>query len=146
MRKQVVKRLLMVGLLNVMAMVVMVGSAQAQSLATKIRINIPFDFSVGDNKLPAGHYSVGRAQSSGDAVLLISNLNHFEVAMPLTNATQSLKPKQAATLVFHRYGEQYYLYQVWPAGATIGRVIVKSRGEREIERQSTYAAVVLKAN
>ena len=144
MKKQVVKRLLMVGLLNVMAMVVMVGSAQAQSLANKIRINIPFDFSVGDNKLPAGHYSIGRAQSSGDAVLLISNLNHFDVVMPLTNAAQSLDPKNLATVVFHRYGEQYYLSQVWPAGSTVGRVLVKSRGERAIERRSEYTAVLVK--
>ena len=120
MKKQVV-RLTMIGLLNVMAMVVMVGSAQAQSLGNRIRITIPFDFNVGNNKLPAGEYLVGRAQpSSGDTVLLISNVNHPESVLPLTNSTQSLDPKDENTLVFHRYGDQYFLSQVWPEGDTFG--------------------------
>ena len=141
MKKQVI-RLTMIGLLNVMAMVVMVGSAQAQSLGNKFRINIPFEFSVGDKKLPAGEYSVGRAlPSSGDAVLLVSNVDHPESAFPLTNSAQSIKPKNADTLVFHRYGDQYFLFQVWPKGATYGRVVVKSRSEREAQRKTSYELV-----
>ncbi|HLM24829.1 MAG TPA: hypothetical protein VK274_07200 [Pyrinomonadaceae bacterium] len=143
MKKQVVRTLMMIGLLNVMAMVVIVGSVQAQSLGDTIRVDIPFDFSVRDKTLPAGEYSIRRAQpSSGDTVLLISSVNNHESVFPLTNAAQSLDPKDVATLVFHRYGDQYFLFQVWPAGATYGRVVVKSRSEREIERQSHYAAVV----
>ena len=116
MKKQVVRTLMMFGL--VMAMFVMVGSAQAQSLANKMRINIPFEFSVGDSKLPAGDYSVGRALStSGDTVLLISNVKHSDSAFPLTNSAQSLDPKDVNTLVFHRYGDQYFLYQVWGKSA-----------------------------
>ena len=138
MKKQVV-RLTMLGL---MAMVVMVGSAQAQSLGNKIRITIPFDFNVGDSKLPAGEYSIGRAQpSSGDTVLLISSVNDNESVFPLTNSAQSLDPKDADTLVFHRYGEQYFLFQVWPAGGTYGRVMVKSRSEREAQRKTSYEIV-----
>jgi hypothetical protein len=141
MKKQVVKMLTMVGLVNVFAMVVMVGAAHGQSLSNRIRINIPFDFTVGNNKLPAGEYSIGRAQpSSGDTVLLISNVNEVANLLPLTNAAQSVEPKHADTLVFHRYGDQYFLYQVWPAGATIGRVIPKSRSEREIARNVGYEA------
>lgn len=141
MKKQVV-RLTMVGLLSVVAMVVMVGSAQAQSLGNKIRINVPFEFSVGDKTLPAGEYSIGRAlPSSGDAVLLISNVDHPESVFPLTNSAQSLKPKDSDTLVFHRYGDQYFLFQVWPAGGTYGRVIVKSRSEREAQRKTSYEVV-----
>lgn len=138
MKKQVVT-LTMVGL---MAMVVMVGSAQAQSLGNRMRINIPFEFNVGDKTLPAGEYSVGRAQpSSGDTVLLISNVNHSESVFPLTNAAQSLDPKDVDTLVFHRYGDQYFLFQVWPAGGTYGRVMVKSRSEREAQRKTSYEIV-----
>jgi hypothetical protein len=140
MKKQVVRTLMMFGL--VMAMFVMVGSAQAQSLSNKMRINIPFEFSVGDSKLPAGEYSIGRAMStSGDAVLLISNVNYSDSVFPLTNSAQSLDPKDVNTLVFHRYGEQYFLYQVWPAGGTYGRELVKSRSEREAQRRTSYEVV-----
>jgi hypothetical protein len=139
MKKQVVKMLTMVGLVNVLGMVVMVGAAHGQSLGDKIRINIPFDFTVGNNKLPAGEYSIGRAQpSSGDTILLISNLNKVANVLPITNAAQRVEPKHADTLVFHRYGDQYFLFQVWPAGATVGRVIPKSRSEREVARNVGY--------
>jgi hypothetical protein len=144
MKKQVVRTLTMV-LVSVMATVVMVGAAQGQSLASKIRINIPFDFTVGDYKLPAGEYAVGRAQlPSGDAVLLVSSLNHQGNVFRLTNTAQSVEPKHVNTLVFHRYGDEYFLYQVWPKGATVGREIPKSRGEREVARQVNYAAVLVK--
>lgn len=140
MKKQVARTLTMISL--VVAMGVMVGSAQAQSLANKMRINIPFEFSVGDSKLPAGDYSIGRAMStSGDAVLLISNVNHSDSAFPLTNSAQSRDRKDVPTLVFHRYGDQYFLYQVWPAGGTYGRELVKSRSERELQRKAPYEIV-----
>jgi len=140
MKKQIVKTLTMIGL--VVAMGVMIGSAQAQSLSNRMRINIPFEFSVGDSKLPAGEYSIGRAQpSSGDTVLLISNVNHPDSVLPLTNSAQSLNSKDVDTLVFHRYGDQYFLYQVWPAGGTYGRELVKSHSERELRRKTLYEVV-----
>ena len=140
MKKQVVKMLTMIGL--VVAMGVMVGSVQAQSLSNGMRANIPFEFSVGDSKLPAGEYSIRRAQpSSGDTVLVISNVNHPDSVLPLTNSAQSLNAKDVNTLVFHRYGDQYFLFQVWPAGGTYGRELVKSHREREAQRKTNYEVV-----
>jgi hypothetical protein len=42
--------------------------------------------------------------------------------------------KDVATLVFHRYGDQYFLFQVWPAGEQTGRQFFKSKAEREAQR------------
>jgi len=75
MKKQLVK-LTKFGFLSVIALVTAVGSAQGQSLAYKLRADIPFDFVVANQKLPAGKYSIGRAiQNSGDSVLLIRSLD-----------------------------------------------------------------------
>ena len=144
MKKQVVRTLTMLGLVSV-AMVLMVGAAQGQSLGNRIRIDVPFDFNVGDNKLPAGEYTIGRAQpTSGDIVLQISNVDNLGDVFRLTNSAQSIEPKHVNTLVFHRYGDQYFLFQVWPKGATVGRELPKSRSEREVARQTQYAAVQVK--
>src|SRR5438445_13832338 len=76
MKKQLVNVLTKFGFLSAIALVTAVGSAQGQSLAYKLRANIPFDFVVADKKLPAGEYSIGRAmQDSGDSVLLISSVD-----------------------------------------------------------------------
>lgn len=140
MRKQVVKALTKVGLLSLIGMVMAVGSAEGQSLAYKIKAHIPFDFIVADKKLPAGDYSIGRAQqNSGDSVLLISSIDSAANVFSLTSASEALAPTDEGRLVFHRYGDQYFLFQVWPAGASTGRVIAKSRGERDLQRTAREA-------
>jgi hypothetical protein len=40
-----------------------------------------------------------------------------------------------ARLVFHRYGNTYFLSQVWMAGSSVGRELRKMRQERAIERE-----------
>ena len=143
MKQQVVKLLTGVGLLVVLAMVPAVASAQ--SLAGSIRANIPFDFTVGDKKLPAGVYSIVRAQqSSGDVVLAISSADRHLNTFQLTNAVMTLDPKRKETLVFHRYGDEYFLSQLWVAGATTGRVFHESRGERALRAHAVPTKVVMR--
>lgn len=133
MKKQFAQTLTKISVLTMTALILAVGSVQGQSLASKLKANIPFDFIVADKKLPAGEYSIGRAQvGSGDSVILISSADHEANVFSLTSAVHIVKPKDKGTLVFHRYGDQYFLFQVWPAGASTGRVIPKSR--REIQQ------------
>jgi len=111
-------------------------SARAQTLDYGFRVNIPFDFIVGDKTLPAGQYSVARAlPGSGDLVLQIGSVEGRSRAVPLTIPVNSLKSRDRATLVFHRFDDQYFLYQVWPSAATYGREIAKSRSERQAEKR-----------
>ena len=120
--------------------VAMVGSAHAQSLAERIKVNIPFDFQVVDKKLPAGEYLVQRLpQSSSDTVLMVSNVADGQTAIRLTSATQTTTPKEKGTLIFHRYGDQYFLFQVWPPAGETGRVLPRSRSEREAKQSHDLA-------
>jgi hypothetical protein len=43
-------------------------------------------------------------------------------------------------LVFHRYGSQYFLAQVWSAGNSEGRELPRSRAEREVASNNQPAA------
>ena len=129
------------GLLSVVIFVTASSSVRAQSLHYKLRANIPFDFTVIDKNLPAGEYEVGRAvPSSGDLVLSIRNAAGMS-ELPFTNPVQAFEPARTGKLVFHRYGDHYFLVQVWPAGATTGRAIPKSRQELEIERHGLARTV-----
>ena len=135
MKIQVVNLLAKISLLSAIMLVTTVGSTQAQSLAYRISANIPFDFSIGDKKLNAGKYSISRLnQNSDDTVLAILDGNGSFKAARTSHTVQTFRIKDSATLVFHRYGDQYFLYQVWPAGETIGREFVISRNERDIRR------------
>jgi hypothetical protein len=135
MKIQLVSGLTKISILSAIVFVTAVTSAQGQSLENRIRASIPFDFNVADKKLSSGKYSIGRARrDSDDTVLSISDVDGSLRAIRASSAVQTLQAKDKGTLVFHRYGDQYFLFQVWPAGETIGRQFYKSRSERDIER------------
>jgi hypothetical protein len=137
MKKEAIKGLAKLGLLIAMTMIAVGTPAKAQSLEYKITANIPFDFTVADKKFQAGEYSLGRSQpSSGDTLVRISSKDGHANINRWTIPVERLTSNDKATLIFHRYGDQYFLFQVWPAGASTGRLLPKSRAERDAERQA----------
>ena len=136
MKNVVVKRLVKFGLLAVLAMIAMGASAQAQTLQYKVTANIPFDFTITDKKLPAGKYSIVRAQNSnGDLVLQISSADGQQLLSRLTIPVVTRDVVKQGVLVFRQYGDEYFLNEIWPAGGQTGRAFPKSRAERELQRQ-----------
>jgi hypothetical protein len=137
MKKEVVKGLAKLGLLVVMTMIAVGTPAKAQSLQYRLTANIPFDFTVADKKFQAGKYSVVRAQeTAGDAIVRISSADGHDSTTRITVPVIRFAYQDKATLIFHRYGDEYFLSQVWPAGSNTGRSLPKSRGERDAERQA----------
>ena len=142
MKLQLVNVLKKVGLLCAILLATVVTSAQAQSPSNRVTAQIPFDFSIGDRKLPSGKYSVGRVRAnSDDAVLSIDDEKGYSKGVHTSIPVRNLDLTEDAKLVFHRYGDQYFLYQVWPAGSTSGRQFPKSRSEREAQQNPTSPAV-----
>jgi len=140
MRKQLLKTLATISFLIAVA-IVPVRTAHGQTLVYRVRANIPFDFTVADKTLPAGEYFISRTrQYSNDDVLTFTAADGRSLAMRLTFGVQSLTPKKQGLLVFHRYGNQHFLYQVWPAGSSMGRILIRSRAERELEREAKNIA------
>ena len=132
--KNVVAKL---GLLAVITIIAASASTQAQTLSYRLTANIPFDFSVAGKKLPAGKYWINRAQqSSGDMVVQISSPDGHSNISRLTIPVVASNPAKTGLLVFHRYGEEYFLSEIWPAGGVTGRGLHKSRAERELERKA----------
>jgi hypothetical protein len=125
------------GLLAVITIIAASVSAQAQSLAYRLTANIPFDFSVTGKKLPAGEYWINRAQQgNGDTVVQIRSTDGHSNIARLTIPISTYNPVKEGTLVFHRYGEEYFLSEIWPAGGLTGRELPKSNAEHELERKA----------
>lgn len=105
-----------------------------------VKANIPFEFMVGSKTLPAGEYMVTPQTTAG--VLWVQNEETSDSAFALTNSVETLGYSDQTKLIFHRYGNQYFLSQIWTLGATAGRELPKSKVEREasqtasIERQN----------
>lgn len=83
-------------------------SAHGQGVANTVSVNVPFGFEIGSKHLPPGTYTVSRPS---DYVLQISNRS--DSALFITHNGQSVKPTKDSKLVFDRYGDRYFLHQVW---------------------------------
>jgi hypothetical protein len=100
-----------------------------------VRITIPFEFVIKDKVLPPGDYIVKRSVSENPEMLLIRSVDGSRGAYVLTSNVQANTRQNESKLVFHRYGDQYFLSQVWTAGETAGRELPKSGRERAVDRQ-----------
>jgi hypothetical protein len=131
MKRQVAKGLamLMVTLALAAASAVVANGQTPQGLAAQV----PFDFMVGDKTLHAGQYTVRALNDSGNPIAIKNNDGDRVIQLSYT-AERSDKQLRAK-LVFHRYGSNYFLSQIWMAGESNGRELPKTRQERAIERE-----------
>jgi|SRR4029434_9252798 hypothetical protein len=135
MKGKVIKRLTMLGLVSMFTPCAAVASANAQ-LSNPIRAKIPFDFNLGDKKLAAGEYTFSRLSGFSDnRIMLVRSRDASSHVFQSTSVAQVLTPKDESTLVFHKYGDQYFLEQIWSGGEQEGTQVPESRSERTIRRQ-----------
>jgi hypothetical protein len=134
MKRKVIKRFTMLSLVSIFTLCAAAASANAQ-LINPMRAKIPFDFSVGDKKLPAGEYTFSRLSGSSDSkTMLVSNVDASTHVFQSTFGTQVPTTKNESTLVFHKYGDQYFLEQIWSGGEKEGAQVPESRSERTIRQ------------
>jgi hypothetical protein len=132
MTKKLYSALAMLSLLFMLA----VTSVQAQS-GDSLQANIRFDFQVGDKVLPAGEYTVRRMSAS---TLLIQSADGRERLVAQTwNKIDGSGKATRVKLVFHQYGDQYFLSQVWMNRGGDGREVMTSDAEREAAKAQTLA-------
>ena len=96
----------------VLALAVNVALAQSSSMT---KANVPFAFSIEQNSMEAGQYSV----TVTDHLLRIRNDSTNKSVTLMAQSEESAKP-QATRLVFHKYGNSYYLAEVWRATGQAG--------------------------
>src|SRR5262245_54262545 len=128
MKRQVTKSVTMVMIVLALALA-SAAVAHGQS-GRQVTVKVPFDFIVSDKTFRAGEYEVINMIAGGDA-LSVRQADSKASAMLLTSPIiKNDRQDTRAKLVFHRYGETYFLSEVWLSGRTNGRELAKSREER----------------
>jgi hypothetical protein len=102
-------------------------SASAQASTALAEVNIPFAFQTTNQTLPAGMYRIDR--ESGYLVRL-QGPDRTGGFLVMHVAIKS-HAADHGTIVFDRYGDKYFLRQIWTAGDTAGLESPKSRAEKE---------------
>jgi len=104
--------------------------AHAQLPGTTIRVAIPFDFAVRGKTLPAGNYEIKRINDSPQA-LAIQNINDKHDRMLFdTESVETRTIPSTGEVIFHRYGDSYFLSEIFAGGEQTGRELAPSRAER----------------
>jgi hypothetical protein len=121
------RALVMAGMMALTAMA-STRVAQAQELLV---VNIPFDFVAGNIPLPAGEYSI-KVSAPEWTLFLIDRKDAAASTFINTNSVATTEIQTESKLIFNRYGDRYFLSQVWTAGNSRGRQLLKSAREKEM--------------
>ncbi len=133
MRKAYLRIFLTFGLFAILATA---ATARAQS-AHEQTASVPFSFNVGDKSFPAGDYRVRQLNPTADRVALeIKSADGLRGKVTLTSFIHKGRAAEAARLVFTRYGEQYFLTEVWTPALDAGLALPTSRSERTLARKA----------
>jgi hypothetical protein len=111
----------------------------AQTKEGDLVADIPFAFVVAGRTLPPGHYIINRLNEN----LGIHDSQHQSLFVP-THSAQRPAHDNASKIVFHRYGNTYFLEEVWVGSTSIGRALFPSPAERKLKEsgiESEIAAV-----
>jgi hypothetical protein len=96
----------------------------------KIKVTIPFDLVVGSKQFKAGNYVVQPWGNSGDGALLFRSedggAQQIVFVVPVENNTGNHE-----RLVFHRYGDEQFVAQVWFMGDEEGYELIPGAREKQ---------------
>jgi hypothetical protein len=120
-------------LILILGVVLLPSLAYAQGMyGTVAAANIPFAFTVNNTTLPAGSYTISNRGRGSDLLWIGS-----DDAKAGTFVTPLHSGKKAArtVLVFHRYGDRYFLKSIDRKGYASGYEFAAGRLEKELRTQ-----------
>ena len=127
-----------------LALTVLLLATAAQAQTTNVKASIPFDFVVGNHAYSAGEYTVKSMAIDGVAIR-IDNADESAKGITLSDVCERLHPANGTTLVFQRLGDNYFLYQVWTEGNSLGREFPKSKREVQLAKNNSKPELVIVA-
>jgi hypothetical protein len=123
--------------LFVAASFVTAGSAMAQD--HRVQATVPFNFTVNGESLPAGTYIIGSDVTS-PRIVTISNrakkVNLMAVTLPDSSSSH-----ESNKLVFHKYGNQYFLSEIRCDAASMNAHLTTSKQEKWAKARTQEAAL-----
>lgn len=111
-----------------------IRTANAQSAET-MNVTIPFEFDISNRTLKAGDYQLRRRNEGARVVIqLIGKADQKSIYLPI-HSVRGLDIQSTSKIVFHQYGDQYFLWQVWIVGRSEGQELPKTKHEQTLQRK-----------
>lgn len=122
----------------------LLASAAACAQTVHLQTVVPFDFNVGKLQFPAGKYDI-RSENPTSHVLYIRNMTSGKGSFVVPQSCESAHPSSHTRLTFHRYGQTYFMAEVWVAGYAQGHQLGVSPTEAEVAKQYSKKETTLLA-
>ncbi len=111
-------------------------------ITTLFTVQVPFDFRVGNSHLAAGEYTVSHI---GTQLIMLQRSDGTANALIPVMVSSTAAEKSATKLVFNKYGNLYFLSQVWTQHDTQRHDCFRSSSEQMLlagqRRTATVAAM-----
>jgi len=104
--------------------------AQTTPSQRLMTVNVPFAFGVDGHSLPAGEYLVLTVTPERSIRIASVDGKHSTIVNTLPNYAK--EPSTNSRLVFHKYGDEYFLYEVWTVGQNVARNPLSTKKAMEI--------------
>ena len=127
--KHIQKAIALSGLLVLLTFASALGQSDRQTI-----IHIPFNFTVGEKAFPAGKYVIEQNRKDSDTVWVIRRKDNVGKALFLTRPVRANETEEDTRLIFHQYGDLYFLAEFWTRGSQTGREIQTSDRERALDK------------
>ena len=102
----------------------------AQTTDRAMSVNVPFGFELGNQHFAPGVYTIKTPLSE-----VVEVQGRSKASMILAMNDQSNKPTKTTKVVFDKYGDHYFLRQIWfDAGETSFLQCPESKAEKEAKR------------
>jgi hypothetical protein len=135
-KKEIVMNRISAIALIVAASFVTAGSAMAQD--HRAQATVPFNFTVNGNSLPAGTYTVGSQVNSPNVIMITDREKNVHL-LTLAQADPNVSGT-SNKLVFHRYGDQYFLSEIRCDSASMNVHLLTSKAEKRAKAAQTQEA------
>ena len=122
------------------ALAVLVALAPAYAQKTSATVNIPFNFTVDDVRMPAGEYIIS---TPTERVVALQHVGGPESKTTMTNNGSSKTSGGGSKLVFHKYGNAYFLAAAWLPNSDHAHEFVTSAQEMQVAREGGQDIVEL---
>lgn len=109
--------------------------AQAQIIGN-LEAEIPFQFHVGSTTLPAGKYIIHELEGSDLTVMQISSADGKLSALFDVESAQAKAAPEKSELIFNKYGDRYFLSEMYDEGNADGSRLFTSRNEKRASKES----------
>ena len=100
-------------------------ASHAQDLEGAVVVNVPFAFENGPQHFAAGLYTIGMESHN---VLMIRGESRSGFIM--AGLDEDSHPSETTKIVFRKYGDQYFLREVWVEGETSHTYCLPSKAEQ----------------